>query len=106
MRTVAATEAKQGLAGVIDPYVSRDDRREFIRMLDGVMQIVPIIRRVAACRDPRDDKFPEVALAGKAAAIISGDKELLVLNPRHGIPILKPADYLTRHRAPGTPSAP
>ena len=80
----------------LDPYVSREDRREFIRMLGGVMQIVPIIRRVAACRDPRDDKFLEVALAGEAAAIISGDKDLLVLNPWHGIPILTPAAFIVR----------
>lgn len=79
-----------------DPYVSRDDRRDFIRMLDGVMQIVPIIRRVAVCRDPRDDKFLDVALAGEAAAIISADKDLLVLNPWHGIPILTAAAFIVR----------
>ena len=79
-----------------DPYISMDDRREFIRMLGGVMQIVPVIRRVAACRDPRDDKFLEVALAGEAAAIISGDKDLLVLNPWHGIPIVTPAEFIVR----------
>jgi len=79
-----------------DPYVSREDRREFIRLLGGVMQVVPILRRVAACRDPRDDKFLDVALAGEAAAIISGDKDLLVLNPWHGIPILTPAEFLMR----------
>ena len=79
-----------------DPYVSREDRRDFIRLLGGVMQIVPIIRRVAVCRDPRDDKFLEVALAGEAAAIISGDKDLLVLNPWHGTPILTPAAFIVR----------
>ena len=47
-----------------DPYVSREDRREFIRLLGGVMQIVPILRRVAACRDPRDDKFLDVQPTG------------------------------------------
>jgi putative PIN family toxin of toxin-antitoxin system len=89
-----------------DPYVSREDRREFIRMLGGVMQIVPIIRRVAACRDPRDDKFLEVALAGEAVAIISGDKDLLVLHPWHDIPILTPADFIAGQAASGTPPAP
>jgi len=79
-----------------DPYVSRADRREFIRLLGGVMQLVPIIRRVAACRDPRDDKFLDVALAGEAAAIICGDKDLLVLKPWHGIPILTPAAFIMR----------
>ena len=89
-----------------DPYVSREDRREFIRMLGGVMQIVPIIRRVAVCRDPRDDKFLEVALAGEAVAIISGDKDLLVLHPWHDILILTPADFITGRAPSGTPAAP
>ena len=79
-----------------DPYVSREDRREFIRMLGGVMQLVPITRRVTACRDPRDDKFLDIALAGDAAAIISGDRDLLVLNPWHGIPIVTPAAFIVR----------
>ncbi|MDX9886661.1 hypothetical protein [Thauera sp.] len=35
-------------------------------------------------------------LAGEAAAIISGDKDLLVLNPWHGIPILTPAAFIVR----------
>ena len=79
-----------------DPYVSREDRRDFIRLLGGVMQLVPITRRVTACRDPRDDKFLDIALAGDAAAIISGDKDLLVLNPWHGIAIMTPAAFVVR----------
>ena len=52
-----------------------EDRREFIRLLGGVMQVVPILRRVAPAAI-RDDKFLDVALAGKR--IISGDKDLLI----------------------------
>jgi len=51
---------------------------------------------VTACRDPRDDKFLDIALAGDAAAIISGDRDLLVLNPWHGIPIVTPAAFIVR----------
>ncbi|WP_281050638.1 hypothetical protein [Thauera sp. GDN1] len=57
---------------------------------------MPIIRWVAACHDPRHDRFLELALAGEAAAIISGDKDLLVLNPWHGIPIMTPAAFIVR----------
>ena len=39
-----------------------------------------------------DEGFAE----GEAAAIISGDKDLLVLNPWHGIPILTPAAFIVR----------
>jgi len=49
-------------------------------------------QRISACRDP--NKFLEVAVAGKADVIVSGDKDLLVLHPFAGIPILSPGDFL------------
>ena len=50
--------------------------------------------RISACRDPRDDEFLEVAVAGRAGVIVSGDQDLLTLHPFAGIPILPPADFL------------
>ncbi len=50
---------------------------------------------VADCRDAKDNKYLELALAAGAWAIISGDADLLVLHPWRGIRILRPADYLT-----------
>jgi putative PIN family toxin of toxin-antitoxin system len=79
-----------------DPYVSHDDRAQFIRLLGGVSRLLPIARRIEACRDPRDDKFLEVAIAGEAHAIITGDKDLLALHPFHGIDIVSPADFVAR----------
>ncbi len=49
---------------------------------------------IAACRDPRDDKFLAVAVAGRADALVSGDEDLLVLHPFEGIPIVSPAVFL------------
>lgn len=49
--------------------------------------------RITACRDPKDDKFLEVAVAGEADVIVSGDDDL-VLHPLDGIPILSPAAFL------------
>src|SRR2546430_3856261 len=53
-----------------DPYVNLEDRRQFIRQLGGIAEFVPIIQIVHECRDPRDDKFLELALNGKADVII------------------------------------
>lgn len=53
-------------------------------------------RRIAACRDPKDDKFLEVAVAGRADIIVSGDQDLLILDPFEGIPIREPRDFLGR----------
>jgi len=51
-------------------------------------------QRITACRDPKDDKFLEIAVAGKADVIASSDQDLLTMHPFAGIPIVKPADFL------------
>jgi putative PIN family toxin of toxin-antitoxin system len=56
-------------------------------------EVTPM-ERITACRDPKDDKFLEVAVAGKADVIVSGDKDLLVLHPYAGIPIVPPNAFL------------
>lgn len=50
--------------------------------------------RITDCRDPKDNKFLEVAVAGEANVIVSGDQDLLVLHPFAGIPILPSAAFL------------
>ena len=57
--------------------------------------------RVTDCRDPKDDKYLELALAAGAETIVSGDEDLLVLHPWRGVLILRPADYLSLTH-PGT----
>jgi predicted nucleic acid-binding protein len=53
-------------------------------------------RTIRLCRDHKDDKFLEVAAEGQAAIIVSGDEDLLALNPFEGIPIVPPRDFLAR----------
>ena len=50
--------------------------------------------RITACRDPKDDKFLEVAVAGAADVIVSGDQDLLALHPFADIPIVPPHVFL------------
>jgi uncharacterized protein len=88
-----------GLAQVLcrpkfDHYVSREERMLFLAELGGTANFVPIIQIVRECRDPKDDKFLEVALNGRADVIITGDADLLALHPWRGIAILSPADSL------------
>lgn len=77
-----------------DRYVSREDRQHFLRLLGGIVRVMPIVQRIVACRDPRDDKFLDVALNGEVQLILTGDKDLLKLHPFHGIDIIAPADFL------------
>ena len=78
-----------------DPYLTTGDRRHFLELLGGVARVIPIIRRHASCRDPKDDKFLDVAVNGEATAIITGDEDLLQLDPFHGVRIIRPATFLT-----------
>jgi putative PIN family toxin of toxin-antitoxin system len=48
-------------------------------------------------RDPADNKFLECAVAGKAAVIISGDKDLLSLGRYRKVSIQSPAQFLADH---------
>ena len=50
--------------------------------------------RVTDCRDAKDNKYLELALAAGAGVIVSGDADLLVLHPWRGVRILRPAEYL------------
>ena len=51
-------------------------------------------RAMSASRDPDDNRFLEVALAGKADYLVSGDRDLLDLEEFEGIAIVTPARFL------------
>ncbi len=77
-------------------YISINIRTEFITRLGEDSERVEITENVTVCRDPKDNKFLEVALNGCVDYLITGDQDLLVLNPFHGIKILSPAEFLIR----------
>ena len=75
-------------------FINDEERIEAIKQLEGnAMWYFPVIT-ITACRDPKDNKFLELALTAKAACIVSGDEDLLTLHPFHNIPILKAAVFL------------
>jgi putative PIN family toxin of toxin-antitoxin system len=71
----------------------RPELRDWLMQLMRSAELVSITERVVACRDPTDDKFLELAVNGRADLILTGDKDLLVLNPFRGIPIVVPATF-------------
>ncbi|MGB8010892.1 MAG: putative toxin-antitoxin system toxin component, PIN family [Terriglobales bacterium] len=79
-----------------DHYVSLEDRQQFLRLLGRVAEFVASVYTVRECRDPKDDKFLEVALSGRADLILTGDADLITLHPWRGVAILSPAEYLKR----------
>lgn len=78
----------------LNKYVTLSVRAEFFARVMSTAMTVEIVERVTACRDPKDDKFLEVAVNGNATHLVTGDQDLLALHPFRGIPILTPADFL------------
>jgi uncharacterized protein len=37
----------------LDPYVSIEERQRFLRLLGRIAELVPILHRIEACRDPK-----------------------------------------------------
>jgi uncharacterized protein len=68
--------------------------REGVARMLTAAELVPINERIATCRDPTDDKFLELAVNGHADLIVSGDGDLLALNPFRDIPIVTPAMFV------------
>jgi putative PIN family toxin of toxin-antitoxin system len=85
-------------------YVSEATRLEFLAALVRDAELVEITETVTECRDPKDDKFLQLAVSGKATHIISGDGDLLVLHPFREIKIVTPQTFLKLIPANDSPS--
>ena len=95
-------------ADILDEYVrvlqelglgSGTELEELLKLLAS-SQFIEFTRKTPRLKvvkkDPDDDKFIECAVALKADLIVSGDKALLAVGEYRGIPILSPAEFLTK----------
>ena len=77
-----------------DWYLDRSVRQRLVAEFMNSCEAIPVLDPIRACRDPKDDKFLEVAMNGQADVIVTGDRDLLDLNPFRGIAILTPRAHL------------
>lgn len=84
--------ARPKFANVLPPW----RQAEIARLLfSNAHWFTPDIR-VEDCRDKRDNIYLELALAANVTALVSSDKDLLVLHPWRGIPVLSATAFLAR----------
>lgn len=83
-----------------DRYVSPESRQEFLDVLTASAKWIEDseLPRVTDCRDSNDNKFLDVAIACNAEYIVSGDMDLLILNPYRGIRIVTIAELMNTLR--------
>ena len=77
-------------------HIQSNDITALVNLIRLRGQLVIPSQTVTACRDPKDNKFLEAALAGEADVLTTGDADLLELQPFEGVEILRPAEFLAR----------
>jgi len=104
------------ITGLVVPLISREAFAEFEKVLrypkfrltdDEVRilveeellayaEVVVITADVSgACRDPHDDKFLALAVSGEAAFMVTGDRDLLVLQSFRKTRIVTVSEFMT-----------
>ena len=94
MSNAVADEIRGVLARPIFQHVLSDDRDAVLSLIMGAAVWVEPAIAVHDCRDAKDNKYLELAMAARADFIVSSDDDLLVLNPWSGVRILRPAEFL------------
>lgn len=80
-------------------YLSADEASRFVADLatQTTLLIDPPGPRPAVCRDPRDDYLVALALASGVDAVISGDLDLLDIDPEQvAVEIITPRQFVER----------
>jgi len=82
------------LRNKFDPYFSRELRVQLLKEIASDAQWFTPQEKIAECRDSKDNKFLELAIEANATAIISGDEDLLVLDPFREVSIRKISEFI------------
>jgi uncharacterized protein len=69
-------------------YFSQDDVAELVSLLRLKAEFVDIVLNFNECRDPKDNFLLDLGVSGNADYLITGDEDLLSLNPFHGVRIV------------------
>ena len=69
-------------------YFSQEDIAELISLLRFKTEQIEITEHFTDCRDPKDNFFLDLCVSGNADYLITGDDDLLVLNPFRSVKII------------------
>ncbi len=57
--------------------------------------IIEVDEIITECRDPKDNKYLELAVSGRADYLITGDQDLLILNPWRNLKIITAPEFFS-----------
>lgn len=75
-------------------FLDDNERMDVIKTFGSHAVFVTPAVKIEACRDVKDNKYLELAVSAQASCIITGDQDLLVLNPFENIPIVTANDFV------------
>ena len=96
----ATTEIINEYEEIVQEMISRKQGHINCRLLTPLIQVLEVVEsitHVELSRDPDDDKFIGCAKAAKALYIVSGDKDLLVLENVDNIYIITAKDFCEKY---------
>ena len=77
-----------------DRYITSEIREDFLTNLMLEAEIVTITEQITSCRDPKDNKFLELAISGYADYLLTGDQDLLILHLFRNLQIMTVSNFL------------
>jgi len=81
----------------LDKYLTANQRLKAIQRVKNNSVLFNPVISVSDCRDQKDNMILELALTCNASCIISGDFDLLVLQPFRSIQIVSPSDFVNNY---------
>lgn len=80
------------------PYFTKEDIASLIDLIEEYGEIVTVKSKVDICRDKEDNFLLALAKDDKADYLISGDKDLLVIDKFEKTKIIKLTDFLDKYK--------
>lgn len=96
----ATTEIINEYEEIVQEMIDRKQghiNKAILSPLIKAMEIIEPISHVEICRDPDDDKFLECAKDSHALYVVSGDKDLLVIEQFENIQIMTAKDFCEKY---------
>ena len=75
-------------------FADNNERLIIVNILEANAVLFSPEISIDECKDKKDNKFLELAIAAQASCIITGDDDLLVLHPFRNSPILNALDFI------------
>lgn len=77
-----------------DKFLSKERRINFINEILELSVFYEVHDKADICRDPKDNKFLDIAIASYAEFLITGDEDLLILERIEKTSIISPRNFV------------